>query len=218
MSATIHSVGNRLQRLSTAAARRSNGRTSSEKWKSDIRGAGVSEASANSEGFLLLNSSLSPIFVNRAAAEILSYPHKLEAHENLDDYLASRFRTNLVSGESSGAPTLVSKFQSGRRTYHCRAYRMNALAQGDSQCSFAIILERGSNGSFSMAQVSERFHLTVREREVLQYLLSGLTTKEIASGMEISPNTVKGFLRMMMVKMGVSTRSAIVGKAFTGKL
>jgi DNA-binding CsgD family transcriptional regulator len=33
--------------------------------------------------------------------------------------------------------------------------------------------------------------------------------------MAISPNTVKAFLRMIMVKMGVSTRSAIVGKAFT---
>ena len=218
MSATIHSVGNRLQRLSAAAARRSNGQTSSEKWKSDICEAGVSEASANSEGFLLLNSSLSPIFVNRAAAEILSYPHKPEAHENLDDYLASRVRTSLVSGESSRAPKLVSKFQSGRRTYHCRAYQMSALAQGHSECSFAIILERGSNGSFSMDQVSERFHFTIREREVLQHLLSGLTTKEIAAGMEISPNTVKAFLRMMMVKMGVSTRSAILGKALTGKL
>ena len=95
---------------------------------------------------------------------------------------------------------------------------MTALTPGDSRCSLAIILERGSTGSFSIAQVSQRFHLSAREREVLPYLLNGLTTKEIASGMDISPNTVKVFLRMIMVKMGVSTRSGIVGKAFAGKL
>lgn len=176
-----------------------------------------SKASATSEGFLLLNSGLSPIFFNRAAAEILSYPHKFENQKNLDDYLASRVREILVTGESSRDLKLVSNFQSGRRLYQCRAYRVGALAQGDSQCSLAIILERGSNRSFPIAEVSERFRLSTREREVLPYLLNGLTTKEIASGMDISPNTVKVFLRMIMVKMGVSTRSGIVGKAFTGK-
>ena len=94
---------------------------------------------------------------------------------------------------------------------------MNPVAQGDSQCSVAIILERNSRGAFSIGQVSDRFNLTIREREVLQYLLSGLTTKQIASGMVISPNTVKAFLRMIMVKMGVSTRSGIVGKALTDR-
>jgi DNA-binding CsgD family transcriptional regulator len=176
------------------------------------------KATANSEGFLLLNSSLSPMFFNRAAAEILSYPLKVEAHKNLDDYLANRVRTNLVLGETSRVPNLVSDFQSGRRRYQCRTYRVNALAQGDARYSLAIILERGSNGSFAIEQISEKFHLSSREREVLPHLLNGLTTKEIASGMDISPNTVKVFLRMIMVKMGVSTRSGIVGKAFVGKM
>ena len=191
----------------------------------EIRGGGVTamkytstQASANSEGFLLLDSSLSPLFVNRVAAEILSYPHRLETHKNLDDHLATRVRATLMTGGSSGFPTLVSELRSGRRLYQCRSYRVNALAEKDSQGCFAIILERGSNGSFSIARVTERFRLTTREQQVLQYLLTGLTTKQIASGMEISPNTVKAFLRMIMVKMGVSTRSGIVGKAFTGTL
>jgi DNA-binding CsgD family transcriptional regulator len=173
------------------------------------------KASASSEGFLLLDSDLSPIIANRAAAEILSYPNKVKNHKDLDDYLSRRVRMSLVLGDSSRVPTFVSEFQSGRRRYQCRAFRVNPLIQGGTRCSLAIILERGSNRSPSIAQVSERFHLSTREREVLPYLLNGLTTKEIASGMDISPNTVKVFLRMMMVKMGVSTRSGIVGKAFS---
>jgi len=41
----------------------------------------ASKTSTNSEGFLLLNSDLNPIFFNRAAAEILCYPHKVETQK-----------------------------------------------------------------------------------------------------------------------------------------
>ena len=53
---------------------------------------------------------------------------------------------------------------------------------------------------------------TRREQEVLEYLLQGLTSKAIANRMNISPNTVKAFLRMIMMKTAVSSRSAMVGK------
>jgi DNA-binding CsgD family transcriptional regulator len=36
--------------------------------------------------------------------------------------------------------------------------------------------------------------------------------------MQISPNTVKTFVRLIMVKMGVSTRSGLVGKILTARL
>jgi DNA-binding CsgD family transcriptional regulator len=48
--------------------------------------------------------------------------------------------------------------------------------------------------------------------EVVALLVEGLTSKEIANRMKISSNTVKAFLRLVMVKMGVSTRSGVVGK------
>lgn len=173
-----------------------------------------------SEGFLLLDSSMNPIFVNHAAAKILLYPLKVEAQKKLNGFLASKIRgTLLLSGQSSGLPVLADKFQSGKRLYLCRAFRVNAVAEGDSQPSVAVLLERCSAGSISLVQVSERFRLTTREQEVLQCLSEGgLTTKEIAARIGISPNTVKAFLRMIMLKMGVSTRSGILGKAFTTKL
>jgi two-component system nitrate/nitrite response regulator NarL len=62
--------------------------------------------------------------------------------------------------------------------------------------------------------LAEQFRLSQRERETVEYLLHGLTSKEIATRMNISPNTVKVFVRLIMVKMGASTRSGIVGKIF----
>ena len=44
--------------------------------------------------------------------------------------------------------------------------------------------------------------------------MDGLRSKEIALRMQISPNTVKTFLRLVMLKMGVSTRSGIVRRVF----
>jgi DNA-binding CsgD family transcriptional regulator len=178
-------------------------------------------AQVSSEGFLLLDSCLHPIFVNRAAAEILCYPQKPEARKNLNAFLASKIHLTLFAMQTSGASALVTEIVSGKRRYHCRAYRVDAFSNengsgnGNGHGSVAVLLKRFSTASLFIGEVSERFHLTTREQEVLQHLLVGQTTKEIATGMEISPHTVKAFLRMIMVKMGVSTRSAIVGKAFT---
>jgi DNA-binding CsgD family transcriptional regulator len=174
-------------------------------------------ASVPTEGFLLLDSSMRPIFVNREAMEILCYPQKPEAHKNLNAFLASKIPTTLFSVRGSQPPALVKEFVSGRRRYQCRAYRVDGPGNGKTQGSVAVLLERPSADSFSLGLVSEKFRLTFREQEVLRHLLVGRTTKEIATGMDISPHTVKAFLRMIMVKMGVSTRSAIVGKAFTAR-
>jgi DNA-binding CsgD family transcriptional regulator len=74
------------------------------------------------------------------------------------------------------------------------------------------MLERKCNEPGMIAEISARFGLTMRECETVQFLLEGFTSKEIASRMKISPNTVKAFIRLVMVKTGVSTRSGIIGR------
>jgi len=175
------------------------------------------DGATTSEGFLLLDSALRPLFFNRLAAEILAYPQKPDSLKDLKSFLTAKIHSTLFQEQGARAPSLVSEFQSGRRRYHCRAYRLGTQVSGNGhgEASMAVILERFSNGTLSLDQVGDRFHLTIREQEVFKHLVVGRTTKEIATGMEISPHTVKAFLRMIMVKMGVTTRSGIVGKAFT---
>jgi len=167
------------------------------------------------EGFLLLDAAMNPVLVNSAAAQILTFPQKPEAHKNLDSYLASKVRSALLSDGSSNGGAVVSRFQSGRRIYLCRSFQVSSMAIGHSRPSLAVLLERSSPRSASLNLLVDRFHLTIREQEVAQFLLQGLTSKEIGQRMQISPNTVKAFLRLIMVKMGCSTRSGIVGKALT---
>jgi DNA-binding CsgD family transcriptional regulator len=75
-----------------------------------------------------------------------------------------------------------------------------------------VILERHYSSVAELSDLLQQFDLTPREMEAVALLVEGLTSKEIATRMDISPNTVKAFLRLVMLKMNVSTRSGIVGK------
>jgi DNA-binding CsgD family transcriptional regulator len=162
-------------------------------------------------GFVLMDSSLSPISFNAEALEILGYPNK-PADPRRSDILLTKICSTLLSGQRLGDARSVTKFQSGRRRYFCRAFLVDAHANNRSHPSVAVLLERGPSGLIPLSQVSQQFNLTQREGEALAYLLQGLSSREIAKRMNISPNTVKAFMRMIMIRTGVSSRSAVLGK------
>jgi DNA-binding NarL/FixJ family response regulator len=52
--------------------------------------------------------------------------------------------------------------------------------------------------------------LSAREREVIQHLAGGLTNREIAGALELSPHTVKNYLFRIFDKLGVSSRTELL--------
>jgi DNA-binding CsgD family transcriptional regulator len=167
----------------------------------------------NSEpGFLLVSPSLDPIACNAGAVQILTFPSPPDKIKKLNTFLTDRIRSGLVHRQSRESLEFVTEFKSGKRRYVCRSFRLEAQESSGAQPTVAVLLERYSSGSAALSQMSEQFALTEREKETVELLLQGLTSKEIATRMKISPNTVKAFLRLVMVKMGVSTRSGIVGR------
>lgn len=165
-------------------------------------------------GLIVVDSSFGVVAYNGEALRILSYPHQTENIRQPDTWLSSKIRADLVVGESS--PKLAERFRSARRTYLCRSFQLDFRKQSNGSGHFGgslvVLLERKSNYSVKLNEMSERFGLSQRERETVENLLEGLTSKEIAQRMNISPNTVKAFLRLTMVKMNVSTRSGIIGR------
>jgi DNA-binding CsgD family transcriptional regulator len=156
-----------------------------------------------------------PLAYNSVAVQILSYPTKPDSIRLLSQFISDKVQSVLVSGGSPQTPGFVRECKAGRRTYTCRALRIDCNGAGDTPnpISFAILLERQISGGAALDALARQFDLTARECETVALLLEGLTSKEIANRMHISPNTVKAFIRMVMMKMGVSTRSGIVGKA-----
>lgn len=58
-----------------------------------------------------------------------------------------------------------------------------------------------------------KVRLTPRENEVLRLLLEGLTNREIATALTISPNTVRSHLHSLSVKMEASNRARLIHRA-----
>jgi DNA-binding CsgD family transcriptional regulator len=163
-------------------------------------------------GFLLTDSLLNPMSFNAESIQILNYPEKLANLARSELFLAEKIRSTLISRQSSGEAAFVTEFQSGRRRYFCRAFLVDSTAKEPFQPSIAILLERGPAALVPLSRVCQQFKLTRREREVLEYLLQGMSSKVIANRMNLSPSTVKSFLRLIMIKTGASSRSAMVGK------
>jgi DNA-binding NarL/FixJ family response regulator len=62
-------------------------------------------------------------------------------------------------------------------------------------------------------QSSEQAPLSKREREILQKIANGATTKEVASELGISPHTVKTHLERIFEKLGANDRAQAVAIA-----
>ncbi|KAB8144506.1 response regulator transcription factor [Chloroflexia bacterium SDU3-3] len=49
--------------------------------------------------------------------------------------------------------------------------------------------------------------LTLREREVLQYVARGMSNKEVSAALSLTEHTVKGYMRDILSKLGVEDRT-----------
>jgi DNA-binding CsgD family transcriptional regulator len=165
-------------------------------------------------GLVVVDLSLSVVESNVEAIQILTFPAPPEEIPQLEDWLTKRIQRGLRDRCSSAPFSLVEQFKSARRTYLCRPLplHMNGNGQVPNHPALVLLLERSTNGGVKLGEVCTRFNLTPREQETVKLLFEGLTSKEIAVRMNISPNTIRAFLRLVMVKMGVSTRSGILGK------
>jgi DNA-binding CsgD family transcriptional regulator len=161
-------------------------------------------------GLILLDAHMKVVYVSSTARHILSYRNPGESGASDTNQLADRIQSVVfASGEAEGA---ASALMSGRRRYLCRPFLLELTGTAPHVPHAAILMERTSRRNDHLRRVVQQFKLTPREREALLLLAEGLTSKEIACRMNISPHTVRAFLHIIMIKFGVSTRSGIVGK------
>ena len=168
----------------------------------------------------MLSTALKPLYVNPQAAEILFHPEKPAKVKDFAEQLASRIRTMVANGGPPGRIPEYKEFVSGGRHYICRFFNVHLpgnKSNGANGSSLALLLERGSETVADVLKICHQYHLTPREEEAVRFLVQGLASKEIAARMNISTNTVKVFLRLAMMKMGVTSRSGIMSKFIHAK-
>jgi len=166
-------------------------------------------------GFLLLSSALKPLYVNPQAAQILFHPEGPAKAKDFAEQLASKIRAMVTNGTRKATIPECKEFLSGGRHYICRFFNVQSPGSesgGANGSSLALLLERNTEIAADVLKICQQYHLTPREQEAVRFLAQGLASKEIAARMNISTNTLKVFLRLAMMKMGVTSRSGIMSK------
>jgi DNA-binding CsgD family transcriptional regulator len=161
------------------------------------------------EGIVVTDMSFRPIAIDRGAAAILNDSN---GHADHPLGLPAELLAALRISQPAGVSAVRARFRKGKSRYSCRAYVVEPRDGALKQPIVALFLQKDMSIDDAVSQVAAEYALTEREQEAVRGISMGLTSKELAVRMAISPNTVKAFLRLIMIKMGVTTRAGIVAK------
>jgi RNA polymerase sigma factor (sigma-70 family) len=126
----------------------------------------------------------------------------LVLQERLNELKAS-IPVILLTGHGD-VPMAVQAMRSGAVDFIQKPYREQALLDSINAALATDVPARLS--SVATDDVEQRLSsLTGREREVLDQILSGLTSKEIARELGVSPRTVEAHRKNLLQKLGIAT-------------
>jgi DNA-binding CsgD family transcriptional regulator len=164
-------------------------------------------------GMVILDESFNLIACDRGAAALLSTV-KPGSEDSAPVFQVPReILEGIRQHKNSGATTCELQFHVGSTVYLCRSYLLETRSGHLTELSFmALHLERIAGAQEAIQDAIAMYNLTEREEQTLKGILMGLSTKEVADQMSISPNTVKAFTRLIMIKLGVTTRWGIIAK------
>ncbi|SEH02151.1 DNA-binding transcriptional regulator, CsgD family [Nonomuraea solani] len=77
----------------------------------------------------------------------------------------------------------------------------------------AVVIEPTAPADLAVI-AAQAYGLTPRELDVARLIAQGLPTAEIATELVISPHTVRGYLKAVFGKTGVSSRGELVARLF----
>ena len=166
----------------------------------------------SSAGFLLLDTSFRPLYANQEALTALTYPANSGKNNNFDAFLEGRVQSLFTGSNGSRQLKCGGSLSSGRRCYKLRVFSVRSPLANGFKPAVAVLFERNQKPNVDLSYLSSRYRLTEREVETVDHLVQGCNTKQIAERMGISPNTVKAFLRSIMMKMATDTRAGIIAK------
>lgn len=162
-------------------------------------------------GLILLDHALKVVAFDRGAGAIFKdQPSPAAGSSRTSCALPKELLNTIRNCKISAVSTLRMYLRVGKHEYSCRAFLLEWQNWLSSQPMIAVYLDKVSSSNDAIYDVAVKYQLTNRELEVLRGISLGLSSKIMADRMDISPNTVKAFLRLIMIKMGVTSRAGIV--------
>jgi DNA-binding CsgD family transcriptional regulator len=161
-------------------------------------------------GLILMDLNMETIVFDPGAASILNRTGLIQHRDfcipkQIMDIIRSRKLADLCAAKT--------RCRIGKSEYLCRAHVVQPQNGLLLQPIVVLHLERDSAND-ALYDIASSSKLTVREVEALKGIIKGLTSKEMGRRMNISPNTVRAFLRLIMIKMGVTTRAEVFAKIY----
>jgi len=165
----------------------------------------------------LIDQSLTMIALDMGATAILNCQSQAGIQMKPPSCIPSEILEIVRTSRPTDLP-VTTHLHFGKSDYTCRIYLVESVTGLMGYPVMAVQLEKVSSVDIisstnsAVAAIAARYHLTEREQQAFVGISMGLSSKELAERMKISPNTVKVFLRLIMIKMGVSTRGGIVAR------
>jgi DNA-binding CsgD family transcriptional regulator len=181
--------------------------------KALLLGDAPSAETPDGPGVLILSEDLS-IVATTAAAEYWL----MELAQAGDRYALPHPVRSVIAGleaiehglVANGAPKVRLRTRSG----HWLVLYAARLNSSDSQRQISVIFEIAKPAEIAPL-IMQAYQLTKREGEIVQCVLRGWSTTEIAAKLHISSNTVQDHLKAIFKKVDVGSRGELAARIFT---
>jgi DNA-binding CsgD family transcriptional regulator len=185
-----------LQPASASASGDGNGRNGGGNGKNGVR---------HDQGILVLDEDCLVVAADEGATAIMR-----RANDLRNQAVVAGLPPDVSEAlERAGSPS--GRVRVGNDYYLFRTFDLSGVRDNKASIpTTALYLQKDVGISDFIEAVAIKYHLTEREQRTVEGVVLGLSSKEIAEQMDIAPSTVKSFLRTVMIKMGVSTRTAIL--------
>ena len=161
-------------------------------------------------GVLIFDVNNKLLYFNKEASEMIPEMQKATKTEGIKIPEEIYNLCNLVKSTASAASIVWEVEHSG---LHCslRAFFIGGHGEDKKPTHIMVLIERIiEKHDIDFEKARTNFKITNRELEALRLLCDGLTNREISEKLSISEYTVKDYIKKIMGKMEVDSRSKIM--------